>query len=265
MFSLKYITRYGDYKDFDHIKTSSVLDMIQDVSTRASAHYGYDIHTLRDMKRAWLLQGINLHFDLEIKPDGQIEIFTAITPSNGVTSERCCIIEQNGKKVGKSVANWFLFNAEKQRPVRIPKEMLDAYEVAEFDDEFFAYKKAELMDAGEPLYSITVSNKEIDTNLHMNNQKSAELLMDALPFEFYFNDMNILYKKPAFLGDRLDICIKNWMTVFMCICKIPKRKFLLQEHSEILINKMLKSLIYCEQNNIWEWFNAFRYHRRTYC
>ncbi len=209
MFSLKYITRYGDYKDYDHIKTSSVLDMIQDVSTRASAHYGYDIHTLRDMKRAWLLQGINLHFESEVKPDAQIEIFTAVTPSNGVTSERCCIIEQNGKRVGKSVACWFLFNTEKHRPVKIPKEMIDAYEVAEFDDDFFKFRKVDLSDCENIWRSVVVSNKEIDTNLHMNNQKSAELLMDALPFDFYFNDINILYKKPAFLGDKLNICIQK--------------------------------------------------------
>lgn len=209
MFSIKYIPRYGDYKDYEHIKTSSVLDMIQDVSTRASAHYGYDIHTLRDMKRAWLLQGINLHYDSEIRPDAQIEIFTAVTPSNGVTSERCCIIEQNGKKVGKSVACWFLFNSEKQRPVRIPKEMLDVYEVAEFDDVFLKFRKMDLLDCENVWRSVVVSNKEIDTNLHMNNRKSAELLMDALPFDFYFNDINIIYKKPAFLGDKLDICIKE--------------------------------------------------------
>lgn len=209
MFSIKYTPRYGDYKDYEHIKTSSVLDMIQDVSTCASAHYGYDIHTLRDMKRAWLIQGINLHFNSEIRPDAQIEIFTAITPSNGVTSERCCIIEQNGKTVGKSVACWFLFNTEKQRPVRIPGEMLDVYEVSEFDDSFMKFRKVDLLDCEEIWRTVVISNKEIDTNLHLNNQKSAELLMDALPFDFHFNDINIIYKKPAFLGDKLDICIKE--------------------------------------------------------
>ena len=30
--------------------------------------------------------------------------------------------------------------------------------------------------------------------------------MDALPFEFFFSDMAIVYKKQAYLGDTLGIC-----------------------------------------------------------
>ena len=84
--------------------------------------------------------------------------------------------------------------------------MLASYEVHDFDDEFFRYRKLDILSSGDAEYEIRVSNKEIDTNMHMNNQKSAELLMDALPFDFYFNEMNIIYKKPAYLGDILEVC-----------------------------------------------------------
>jgi len=209
MFNFKYEPRYGDYKDYDNIKPGSVLDMIQDISTRASAEYGYDINKLREIKLAWLLQGINVRFDEPIRPDMPIEISTAIKPCNGVTSERCCLINQNGKFVGKSVANWFIFSVERQRPVRIPKEMLGVYEECEFEDDFFVYKKADTYQLDEVAYTIKVSNKEIDTNKHMNNQRGAELLMDALPYDFYFNEINILYKKPTFLGNELEVCVKK--------------------------------------------------------
>ena len=206
MFALKYEPRYGDYKNYDLIKPSSILDMVQDISTRASAACGYDINALRALGLAWLLQGINVRFEKPIRPDMPVEISTAINPCNGVTSERCCIIMQNGETVAKTVANWFIFSSERQRPVRIPKEMLAVYEVHNFEDDFFRYKKTDVISAVEPEYEIRVSNKEIDTNMHMNNQKSAELLMDALPFDFYVSEMNIIYKKPAYLGDILEVC-----------------------------------------------------------
>ena len=208
MFGFRYEPRYGDYKNYDLIKPSSILDMVQDVSTRASADCGYGINALRAMKLAWLLQGINVRFEKPICPDMPIEISTAINPCNGVTSERCCIIMQNGAIVGKTVANWFIYSTERQRPVRIPKEMLASYEVYNFDDDFFHYRKLDALEAGDAEYEIRVSNKEIDTNMHMNNQKSAELLMDALPFDFYVSEMNIIYKKPAYLGDILEVCVK---------------------------------------------------------
>lgn len=209
MFSFKYETRYGDYKDYDNIKPSSILDMVQDVSTKASADCGYDINTMRKLNLAWLLQGVKLRFEKRISPDFPVEIFTSVKPRNGVTSERCCLIKQNGEIVGKTVSNWFIFNVERQRPTRIPKDMLDAYEVYDFDDDFFNCEKMQTFDIDAISYSIKISNKEIDTNMHLNNQKSAELLMDALPFDFYFNEMNVVYKKPAFLGDELDVCVKE--------------------------------------------------------
>ncbi len=209
MFSFKYETRYGDYKDYNNIKPSSIMDMVQDISTRASANCGYDINTMCNLKLAWLLQGAKLRFEKHIRPDTAIEISTAVKPSNGVTSERGCLIKQNGEIVGKTVSNWFIFNTERQRPTRIPKDMLDAYEVYDFGDDFFNIEKFHTIDIDEVSYSVKISNKEIDTNMHLNNQKSAELLMDALPFDFHFNEMNVFYKKPAFLGDELDVCVKE--------------------------------------------------------
>ncbi len=209
MFSFKYETRYGDYKDYDNIKPSSILDMVQDISTRASADCGYDINKMRELGLAWLLQGVKIRFEKRIRPYFPIEIFTAVKPSNGVTSERGCIIKQNGEIVGKTVSNWFIFNVERQRPTRIPKEMRDSYEVYDFNDDFFSCERFKTFDNEDIIYSIKVSNKEIDTNMHLNNQKSAELLMDALPFDFYFNEINVFYKKPAYLDDELDVCVKK--------------------------------------------------------
>lgn len=209
MYIHTYETRYGDYKDFDTIKTGSVLDIIQDVSTKDSARLGYGIDKLREMKVAWLIQGINLKFEKKVRTETPIEVFTAVKSVRGVTSERGCILRQNGEVVAKSVANWFLFNTEKGKPARITSEMQDAYEIYDFEDEFFSYIKPQITTDIEPLYKVRVSNKEIDTNKHLNNQKGADLLMDALPFDFEYDDVKILYKNPAFLGDELQVCKKE--------------------------------------------------------
>ena len=210
MFNFKYETRYGDYKDFDTIKPSSVLDIIQDISTKNSAECGYGIYELRDMKMAWLLKGTNLHFEKKVKILTPVDVYTAVKPLKGATSERGCIIKQNGEVVAKSITEWFLFDAEKLRPVRIPKDMMTAYVTSDFDgDEFFNYTKPIIFEDVPVCYEIRIGNKDIDTNKHLNNQKGAELLMDALPFEFEFNDIKLLYKKPAFLGDILEVCLKE--------------------------------------------------------
>lgn len=208
MFEYTYETRYGDYKDFETIKTSSILDMVQDISTKNSEKRGYGIDKLREMNIAWLLKGIKIQMNSPAKPHLPITLKTAVKPPKGASSLRCCIIEQEGKAIGRTVAEWFIFDNIKKRPTRIPEEILNSYEVCDFEDEFFNYIKPKTKDV-EAAYTIRVSNKEIDTNMHLNNTKSAELLMDALPFEYRFNTATILYKRPAFLGDELEVCVEE--------------------------------------------------------
>jgi len=206
MFEFTYETRYGDYRDFDTIKVSSILDMIQDVSTRNSEFCGYGMDKLREMNIAWLLKGIKIEFLSPVKTHCPVTVKTAVKPMKGATSQRGCIVMQEGKTVAKTIAEWFVFDNIKKRPVKIPAEMAEAYEAYDFEDEFFNYIKPKTRDIEKPLYTIRIFNKEIDTNMHLNNQKSAELLMDALPFGYCFKTATILYKKPAFLGDELEVC-----------------------------------------------------------
>lgn len=210
MFKFLYETRYGDFKDFYTIKPGAVLDIIQDISSKNSAKCGYGIFELKDMNRAWLLKGTNLYFAKKVKTLCPIEAYTAVKPLRGATSHRGCILKQNGEVVAKSISDWFLFDTEKLRPVKIPEEVFDAYDTSDFDgDEFFKYKKPELCEDAEVMYKIRIANKDIDTNRHLNNQKGAELLMDALPYDFEFNFISLLYKKPAFLGDELEVCMQK--------------------------------------------------------
>ncbi len=206
MFSYTYPIRYGDYKNFEEMKPSALLDIIQDVSIQDSARVGYTIHKLKEIKRAWLMQGINVRYEKPISVKAPLTVTTGVKAFRGSTSERCCLVEQEGELVARTIANWFLFDAERGRVVRVSPEISDAYEVGGFEEEFFSYRKPQLFEA-KPAYTVRVSNKEIDTNAHLNNQRGAELLLDAIPYEFSFNDMKILYKKASYLGDVLEVCV----------------------------------------------------------
>lgn len=206
MFEKIYEIRYGDFKDFDTAKPTLILDIAQDIAIRHSDECGYGIHKLHDMKLGWMIQGINIKIEHPISTTNNIEVFTAVKNMKGVTSERGCIIKQDGKIVAKIVTNWFLFNFEVMKPVRITDEIASTYGTFDFGDDFFKYRKPEIREA-QKLFEVTVRNKDIDTNKHLNNQKSAEMLMDALPFDFKFSNISILYKKAAYLGDVLSVCV----------------------------------------------------------
>ena len=209
MFEFEHKLRYSDYKDFDTVKVSTALELIQEAAIQDSDQFGYSIDKLREMNLAWLLLGYNVHFEKPISTKYPITTFTAVKNMKAATSVRGAKLLQNGEVIGKSIANWFMFDTNKMRPGRIPEEMLTCYGFYDFNDDFFDYKKPEILEIEEPAYTIRVSNKDIDTNMHLNNVKGAELLMDALPFDFFFTDMSIIYKNQSRLGDVLGVCVKE--------------------------------------------------------
>lgn len=207
MYSINYETRYGDFKTRETIKPSVVMDFIQDIATRHSEECGFGMNKLKEMGIAWLMQGIKIHFESPVKTFSTVTASTAVKNMKGVVSERGTYIFQEEKLVAKAVAAWFILDTNRMRPIRIPSEIAEKYDTYDFDD-FFSYEKPQLLEADKK-YRIVIRNKEIDTNNHLNNQKSAEILMDALPFDFYFTDMNVFYKKAAYLGDELNVCVKE--------------------------------------------------------
>ena len=105
MYKYVYDIRYSDYKDFDTVKVSTVLNAIQEVAIRNSEYAGFGIDKLREMDRAWLLQGMNIRFEKSVKASSELEAYTAVKSLHGVLSERGTIIKQNGEIVAKSITN----------------------------------------------------------------------------------------------------------------------------------------------------------------
>ena len=155
------------------------------------------------------MQGIKVQFLKPIRTHLPLEVSTAVKSLRGVTSERGCILRQEGEVVAQTIANWFLLDTEKMRMSKVTQEMIDAYEFYDFEDPFFSYEKPSICQPDTTDHVIRVGNKDIDTNRHLNNQKGAEMLMDALPFDFALREMTLLYKKEAYLGDELEVCTQQ--------------------------------------------------------
>ena len=78
MFSHEYHVRYGDYLDMERVKPSSLLDMVQDISTLHSDSCGYDMHTLYAQNLCWILQGLKLRLEQPVSNQKPVTIFTAV-------------------------------------------------------------------------------------------------------------------------------------------------------------------------------------------
>ena len=206
MFEYTYHTRYGDIKNYEEVKLSAILDMLQDIAIKHSEECSFGLFKLRDMGLAWFLQGIKLHFDKPVKTFEEVTLKTAVKNMKGFLSERGTYIYQNGEAVGKAVANWFLFDTNKMKICRIGEDIYSHYPMHDFEDGFFSYSRP-AEEKAEIVEKIKITQRDIDTNKHLNNEKAVEILMSALPADVFFTDINVCYKRSSFLGDELDICV----------------------------------------------------------
>ena len=206
MFEHTYYTRYGDIKSYNEVKTSAILDMLQDVAIKHSEECSYGLLRLQELNLAWFLQGIKLHFDKPVRTFEAVTLKTGVKNMKGFLSERCTYIHQYGEVIGKAVANWFLFDTDKMKICRITEDISSHYPIDPFEDSFFSYSRPGETEA-RVCDKIKISPRDIDTNHHLNNEKAVEILMSALPQDVFFTDINVSYKRSSFLGEELYICL----------------------------------------------------------
>ena len=92
MFEFEHKLRYSDYKDFDTVKVSTALELIQEAAIQDSDQFSYSIDKLREMNLAWLLLGYNVHFEKPISTKYPITTFTAVKNMKAATSVRGAIL-----------------------------------------------------------------------------------------------------------------------------------------------------------------------------
>ena len=206
MFEHKYELRFSDYIDFERTKPSALLDIVQDIAILHSDSLGFGMPALRERGLIWMMQGIKMHIACPALPRVDIKASTCPVGFKGVSSDRGTILEQNGKVFAKAVVSWFIFDLEKHTLGKIPADIASGYPIHDFGDPFFRYRKPLLPDEMKPLYTIRVTNRDLDVNGHLNNQKSAEMLLAALPLDFDLTDLNITYKKEVYAGSELSVC-----------------------------------------------------------
>ncbi len=203
MFEKNYELRYGDLKSFNTVKPSAILDIFQDMATKHSDSVGYGIKKLYDQNLAWLLKGWRVTFIKELDVYKPLQVKTGVKNVKAVMSDRVFKVMQDEEEKIIATSSWFTFDTNNLRPCKVPSYFTEVYDVGNVEGEYKDYVNPLPCENPEKYGEITVSKRDLDTNNHLNNQKSAEILIDALPDDFSIYEMTILYKKSAHLCDVL--------------------------------------------------------------
>ena len=114
------------------IKLESVLDYFQDCCTFHSEDVGGGLEFLKGQKRAWLLASWQIVIKEYPKLGEQIRIIANPYAFKNFFGHRNLMLQdEHGKDLVYANSNWIFVNTETGKPVRIPDEVANAYELGE--------------------------------------------------------------------------------------------------------------------------------------
>lgn len=192
-----------------NITNKAILAFFEDIGGYHSNIAGFGLKQILDTRLSWVL----LHWKLKVirRIKYSDEIVTVKSWSRG--AERACslrdfeIYDKDGNLCVVGSSKWALIHLEKGL-MRLNDDLLNKYQSENkqaIPD--FEFKKLQEPDSYSNIYEYTVSRRDLDINGHMHNLYYLDLAYEVLPNDVYennsFDDVEIMYKKGALLGDKL--------------------------------------------------------------
>ena len=205
MFIKEYQFRYSDLNKHGAVKTSTVLELLQDISFSHASFVGLNTEKMLSVHTVCLLGGWKILFAYSLDPNRPTTVKTGIMSIGKCEATRKYEIWQNAKCCVIATAIWFTLDTSRHMITRVPREYISAFESVSEPDNKLPYGKLTAVENAELCQRATVENRDIDTNNHLNNVKSAELVLDLLPEDFNIAELQVKYSRELTLGEEMAV------------------------------------------------------------
>lgn len=213
--SRDFLTRFGDTGADGRVGILGYLTYFQDAVTEYMLNIGLDGFTLFDKYgAAWVYTKYKFHIDKKAS-FGNVHIESWTEKRRSVSSLLQNIeISQNNSLCAFGKLEFCLYSFKNKKLCRITdidypfSSQVDKYV------EIPTFKRIKPTDGkGEFVYTHTVRYTDLDSNIHMNNIKYADMLINAFDNEFYkthfISDFEIHYMNQSYEGEKIDVYVKK--------------------------------------------------------
>lgn len=203
----EFIIPYYDSDKNGTVFPTSLLAYMGETSSFHSDFLGVGINELRKRNYGWMLNRwkVIFHRYPKVKEKIIVETWTSGFDKFYATRE-FVIFDENNKIVGQATTLWIFLDIIRKRPIRIPKEFNDIYDILDekllhnfydFNQDFIEDKKL----------IFNVRKSDIDYNNHVNNVKYLNWMLEVVPDniedDYLLSEFDILYKKEVTYGNQI--------------------------------------------------------------
>ncbi len=159
-----------------------LLNILQDAAASHAHELNFGVKEMERMKMFWVLTRQNLIMNTWPKWRDEVRVETWVRLGSGATSNRDFKIYLQEKLIGECTTGWLALSSETRRPVDWDKSSV--MDKLRSDDKVSidTLKIPQLKDSKQ-LITFKVRNSDIDQNMHVNNTKYAQWVLDAVPFK----------------------------------------------------------------------------------
>ena len=205
MFIKEYELRYSDIDNCGKIKTSTVLDLLQDISIAHADYVGLDSQKFRSVSVACLLAGWRVRFIKPLDDRKKVTVRTGLMNTTKCEATRKYEIWQNDECKVIATGVWFTVNTEKMKIARVVDELFAVFESVSEEDNHLPCAKLKPEEGAVLLGETCVQRRDLDTNNHMNNVKSVEEVLNFVPDNFEISELQVKYRKELKAGEPIKI------------------------------------------------------------
>jgi len=203
--------KYYEINKYQEATPTTILNYLEETAISHSEAVGFGVDKLRNENLAWLLRYWILNMDQYPSWKEKVIIETWACNFKYFYATREFIIKNNkGDTLGKATSQWVFLNIKNKKPLRIPKEIINAYGIISLRAVEKSFDKLCYYPNGEIKQEFFVRRSDIDTNNHVNNTKYVEWILETVPQNTYDNFnlsfLEIQYKKETIYGSPIISC-----------------------------------------------------------
>jgi medium-chain acyl-[acyl-carrier-protein] hydrolase len=205
--SKKFYVGYSDVDSNDKCRLSRILDLCQNIATIHSESLGYGTKGMMDLGWAWLVTSMKIRILKYPVADKEVEIQTWSRGVKGIGAKRGYeILDEEGNTLVLSDSSWALYDLVEKKLVSPSQTMIDAYGKIDRDP-FEGEKQTKIKDTEvyDKEVTMQIEKRDIDTNMHVNNARYLDYIMEVMPDDLKFDTFECSYKKQIKYGEKIKV------------------------------------------------------------
>ncbi|HBM79613.1 MAG TPA: acyl-ACP thioesterase [Clostridiaceae bacterium] len=200
------------YYEVDYKKRcliTSIMNYFQDIAIFQSMKVGVGIDYLEKNKLAWVLYKWNIHIERYPVYGERVKVGTSpYSFDKFYAFRKFNIADGDNQLLVSADTMWLLLHTENKKPIRIIQPIYDAYNVDKIPKRI-PMPAIERMTRVDYEKGFQVRYTDIDTNMHVNNVKYVEWIIETIPVDtvLHYSMENVLvtYKKETVYGEDIKV------------------------------------------------------------